>query len=135
MEAVVRKAKIAVEQGAAVVHNGSAGGDVREIQQRLQHAVDVPWRLPSMASWPTPASPATFVDLPDGDFIEAARRDIDRASRWFLCRWASPGDRRGTEGQRPRDALLSKSGSIIAHGSRTPAGRTPTAATSTTSSR
>jgi hypothetical protein len=42
MAAVLRKAQIAVDQGAAVIHNGSAGGNVREMQRRLLDAVAAP---------------------------------------------------------------------------------------------
>lgn len=80
MEAVLRKAKIAVEQGAAVVHNGSAGGDVREMQRRLQDAVDAPLAVchPIGVMADACLHQRTFVDLPDGDFVEAARRDIEQ---------------------------------------------------------
>ncbi|HEY6000276.1 MAG TPA: phosphomethylpyrimidine synthase ThiC [bacterium] len=86
METVVRKAKIAVEQGAAVVHDGSAGGDVREMHRRLRDAVAAPLALchPIGVMADACLRQRPFVDLAEGEFIEAARRDIEQGIEVLL---------------------------------------------------
>jgi phosphomethylpyrimidine synthase len=80
MAAVLRKAQIAVDQGAAVIHNGSAGGDVREMQRRLLDTVAAPLAVchPIGLMADTCFHQRPFVDLTEGDFIEAAREDIEQ---------------------------------------------------------
>ena len=86
MEAVLRKAQIAVDQGAAVIHNGSAGGDVREMQRRLLDTVTAPLAVchPIGVMADACYRQRPFVDLEEGDFIEAARRDIEQGIEVML---------------------------------------------------
>ena len=86
MEAVLRKAQIAVDQGAAVVHNGSAGGNVREMQRRLLDTVAAPLAVchPIGVMADACYRQRPFVDLEEGDFIEAVRRDIEQGIEVLL---------------------------------------------------
>ena len=86
MEAVLRKAQIAVDQGAAVIHNGSAGGNVREMQRRLLDTVAAPLAVchPIGVMADACYRQRPFVDLEEGDFIEAARRDIEQGIEVLL---------------------------------------------------
>ncbi len=78
--AVIRKAKIAVRSGASVVHNGSSGGDVREIQKRLMDAVNIPMAVCHPISLMADAcyQKRRFIDVQEGEFIEQFRRDIEQ---------------------------------------------------------
>jgi len=86
MEAVFRKAQIAVEQGAAVIHNGSAGGNVRELQRRLLDSVAAPLAVchPIGVMADACYRQQHFVDLKEGDFIEEARKDIEQGIEVLL---------------------------------------------------
>lgn len=83
---VLRKAQIAVDQGAAVVHNGSAGGDVREMQRLLLDTVAAPLAVchPIGVMADACFRQQRFVDLEERDFIEAAKRDIEQGIEVLL---------------------------------------------------
>ena len=125
MEAVLRKAEIAVDQGAAVVHNGSAGGDVREMQRRLLDAVAAPLAVchPIGVMADACYRQKPFVDLTEGDFIEEARKDIEQGIEVLLLPLGiSRAIVAGLKNSGRVMPCCSKSGSImsawIAHGDR-----------------
>lgn len=84
--AVMRKAKIAVQSGASVVHNGSSGGDVREIQKRLMDAVAVPMAVCHPIALMADAcnKKRRFIDVKEGEFIEQFKRDIEQGIEVIL---------------------------------------------------
>lgn len=86
MEAVLRKARIAVDQGAAVVHNGSAGGNVREMQRRLLDTVAAPLAVchPIGVMADACYRQTNFLELGESDFIEAAKTDIEQGIEVLL---------------------------------------------------
>jgi phosphomethylpyrimidine synthase len=125
LESVLRKAEIAVDQGAAVVHNGSAGGDVREMQRRLLDAVAVPLAVchPIGVMADACFRQKSFVDLSEGDFIEEARKDIEQGIEVLLLPLGiSRAIVSGLKNSGRVMPCCSKSGSImsawIAHGDR-----------------
>lgn len=79
IEAVIRKAKIAVQYGASVIHNGSIGGNVREIQRRLLEIVNMPLAVchPIGITAEACYEKRRFVDLKEREFIEQVRRDVE----------------------------------------------------------
>lgn len=86
IDAVVRKAKIAVQHGASVIHNGSAGGDVREIQKRLLDAVEVPMAVchPIGVMANACFKKRRFADLKEGEFIKQVRSDMEQGVEVLL---------------------------------------------------
>ncbi len=86
IDLVIRKAEIAVRHGASVIHNGSAGGNVREIQKRLLDAVDVPTAvchpIPVMAE--ACFTKRRFIDVNESEFIEQLRRDVEQGIEVIL---------------------------------------------------
>ncbi len=79
-DAVIRKAKIAASSGASVIHNGSSGGDVREIQQRLLDEVNAPIAVchPIGLMGDACFRKRRFVDLKEGEFIDQFRKDVEQ---------------------------------------------------------
>lgn len=86
MVAVIRKAKIAVESGASVVHNGSSGGDVQEMQKKLLDAVTVPLAVCHPIGLMADACyrKRRFLDLSEGEFIKQFRRDVEQGIEVIL---------------------------------------------------
>lgn len=86
VDAVVRKAKIAVQSGASVVHNGSSGGDVREIQKRLIDVVNIPMAVCHPITLMADAcyQKRRFIDVKEGEFIEQFRSDIEQGIEVIL---------------------------------------------------
>jgi len=86
IEAVIRKAKIAVLHGASVIHNGSAGGDVWEIQKRLLENVNVPLATchPIGVMAEACYRKRRFVDVKESEFIEQLQRDIEQGIEILL---------------------------------------------------
>lgn len=85
-DAVIRKAKIAAQHGASVIHNGSSGGDVREIQKRLLAAVDVPLAVCHPIGLMAEAcyDKKRFIDVKEGEFIEQVKRDVEQGIEVIL---------------------------------------------------
>ncbi len=77
IDAVIRKAKIAIEYGASVIHNGSSGGDVRKIQKKLLEAVNVPLAVchPIGVMANACFEKRRFLDLKEGEFIKEVQKD------------------------------------------------------------
>jgi len=86
IDAVIRKAKIAIQCGASVIHNGSAGGDILEIQKRLLEAVDVPLAVchPIGVIADACYRKRRFVDVKESEFIEQVQRDIEQGIEILL---------------------------------------------------
>lgn len=86
VDAVIRKAKIAIQHGASVIHNGSSGGDVSEIQKRLLDAVDVPTAVCHPVGVMADACyrKRRFVDLTEGEFIDQFKRDVEQGVEVIL---------------------------------------------------
>ncbi len=86
IDAVLRKAKIAVESGASVIHNGSSGGDVQEIQKRLLDEVSVPLAVCHPIGLMAAAcyKKRRFVDLKEREFIEQFERDVEQGIEVIL---------------------------------------------------
>lgn len=84
--AVIRKAKIAVKYGASVIHNGSAGGNVQEIQKRLLEAIDVPLAVchPIGVIAQACYKKRSFLSLKEGEFIKHVQRDIEQGIEILL---------------------------------------------------
>ena len=80
VDTVVRKAKIAVECGASVVHNGSSGGDVRQIQKKLLDTVHVPLAVCHPIGLMADAcyKKRRFIDLKEREFIDQFKRDVEQ---------------------------------------------------------
>ncbi len=78
-DAVIRKAKIAKECGASVIHNGSSGGNVREMQKRLLDAIDIPTAVCHPISLMADAcfERRRFIDVQEGEFIRQFRTDVE----------------------------------------------------------
>jgi len=85
-DAVIRKAKIAVKYGASVIHNGSAGGNVQEIQKRLLEAIDVPLAVchPIGVMANACYEKRSFVSLKEVEFIKQVQRDIEQGIEILL---------------------------------------------------
>ena len=117
IDAAVRKAKIAVQHGASVIHNGSAGGDVREIQKRLLDAVEVPMAVchPIGVMADACFKKRRFADLKEGEFIKQVRSDMEQGVEVVLL---PLGVTRALVGKLKSSNRLmpccSKSGSIMA---------------------
>jgi len=79
VDAVIRKAKIAVEHGASVIHNGSVGGDVLKIRKKLLKAVTVPLAIchPIGVMAEACFKKTNFLATGERDFIEQVRRDME----------------------------------------------------------
>lgn len=86
IDAVIRKAKIAIQHGASVIHNGSSGGDVREIQKRLLENVEVPLAAchPIGVMANACYEKKRFIDLKENEFIEQVRIDIEQGVEILL---------------------------------------------------
>ena len=86
IEAVIRKAKIAIQHGASVIHNGSAGGDVWEIQKRLLENIDVPLAAchPIGVMANACYKKRRFVDVEESEFIEQLQKDIEQGIEILL---------------------------------------------------
>lgn len=116
MATVLRKAQIAVDQGAAVIHNGSAGGNVREMQRRLLDAVAAPLAVchPIGVMADACYRYSNFLDLKEADFIAAAREDIEQGVEVLLLPLGV--SRTIVAGLKNSDRIMpccSKSGSIM----------------------
>lgn len=86
IKSVIRKAKIAVKHGASVIHNGSSGGDVPEIQKRLLDAVEVPMAVchPIGVMADACFRKRRFADLKEGEFIKQVRSDMEQGVEVLL---------------------------------------------------
>jgi len=86
IDAVIKKAKIAIQHGASVIHNGSAGGDVQEVQKRLLDVVDVPLAVchPIGVMAYACYKKRRFIDLKEGEFIKQVKRDIEQGIEVLL---------------------------------------------------
>lgn len=116
MAAVLRKARIAVEQGAAVIHNGSAGGDVREMQLRLLDTVAAPLAVchPIGVMADACFRQRNFLELKEKDFVESARTDIEQGIEVVLLPLGiSKGIVAGAQKSGRVMPCCSKSGSIM----------------------
>ncbi len=125
VDAVVRKAKIAIRCGASVVHNGSSGGDIEVIQKRLLDAVTVPMAVCHPISLMADACyrRKRFIDVQEREFIEQFRRDVEQGIEVVLLPLGITGSLVTTLKKSKRIMpCCSKSGSImtawIAHNKR-----------------
>lgn len=86
IEAVIRKAKIAIQYGASVIHNGSVGGDIEEIQKRLLENVDVPLAVchPIGVMANACYKKKRCVDLKESEFMKQLQRDIEQGIEVIL---------------------------------------------------
>lgn len=86
IDTVIRKAKVAVQCGASVIHNGSAGGDVREIQKRLLDVIDIPLAVchPIGVMANACYEKRRFIDIKEGEFIEQLKKDIEQGVEIIL---------------------------------------------------
>lgn len=86
IENVIRKAKVAVQHGASIIHNGSAGGDVWEAQKRLLESIDVPLATchPIGVMANACYKKRRFVDLKESEFIKQVHRDVEQGIEILL---------------------------------------------------
>lgn len=86
IDAVIKKAKIAIKYGASVIHNGSVGGNIQEIQKRLLETIDVPLATchPIGVMANACYKKRRFIDLKESEFIEQVRRDIEEGVEILL---------------------------------------------------
>lgn len=79
MDTVVKKAQIAVKHGASVIHNGSTGGNVKEVHKRLLDEVDAPLAICHPVNVMANASyeKRNFLEMSENEFIEQVEEDIE----------------------------------------------------------
>lgn len=117
IDTVIKKAKIAVQYGASAIHNGSAAGDVREMQKRLIENVGVPLATchPIGVMANACYEKRRFVDLKEDEFIEQFRMDVEQGIEILLL---PLGVNKGLVDRLPSSNRLmpccSKSGAIMA---------------------